>query len=160
MAQLLHIVDKGMEGCVMLALSTFRKSEEAVETAIEKSRESKKLMIVYVVDINLSRYFVGAEHGLSPDLKDICETDLLRKHEKVGRELAAAIAKKARKEGIKVTVDVRVGRFAHVCLEVVSKEKPSLIVTTRSKRPQWIKKFFGAPVDDLVAKAGCPVTVI
>jgi hypothetical protein len=47
-----------------------------------------------------------------------------------------------------------------MCLEVAQKEKPSMIVTTRSQRPVWVKKFFGAPVDDLIAKARCPVIVI
>ncbi len=37
-----------MEGCVMLALSTFRKSEEAVHTAIQKAKVVKKLLLVFV----------------------------------------------------------------------------------------------------------------
>jgi hypothetical protein len=59
-----------------------------------------------------------------------------------------------------VKTHVKVGRFAVMCLEVAQKEKPSMIVTTRSQRPVWVKKFFGAPVDDLIAKARCPVIVI
>ena len=41
MAQTLNEADKGMEGCVMLALSTFRRSEKAVALAIEKCLEVK-----------------------------------------------------------------------------------------------------------------------
>jgi nucleotide-binding universal stress UspA family protein len=144
----------------MLALSTFRKSEKAVDTAIEKSRYVKKLMVVYIADVNLARYLMDVEHGLIPGLKETCESDLLQQHEKAGREQAAAIAEKAKGEGIEVKTYVQVGRFAIVCLEVVQKEKPSLIVTVRSKRPEWVRKFFGSPVDELVAKAGCPVIVI
>ena len=152
--------NRSMEGCVMLALSTFRKSEQAIETTIQKARNVKKLIVVYVADVNLARYFVGAEPGLLPHLKDICEADLLKQHEKAGHEQVAAIRKKAEQEGIEVKTHVQVGRFAVVCLEVAQKEKPSMIVTTRSERPAWIKKFFGAPVDDLIAKARCPVIVI
>ncbi|MBI5605371.1 MAG: universal stress protein [Deltaproteobacteria bacterium] len=75
-------------------------------------------------------------------------------------EHVATIAEKAKKEGIQVKTLVQVGRFAVVCLEVVKRGQPSLIVTTRSRRPEWVKRFFGAPVDELIAKAGCPVIAI
>ena len=55
---------------------------------------------------------------------------------------------------------VKVGRFAVICLEVVKQTHPSVIVTTRSRRPDWVKKFFGAPVDELIAKAVCPVLTV
>jgi len=149
-----------MVGCVMLALSTFRQSEKAIDTAIEESRAVKKLMIVYVADVNLGRYFVDVDHGLIPELKKIRESDLLQKHEKAGWDHVAAIAERAKKEGIDVNTHTALGRFALVCLDIVQRLKPSLIVTTRSKRPEWVRKFFGAPVDDLIAKAGCPVIVV
>ena len=59
-----------MEGCVMLALSTFRRSEKAVAVAIEKCREVRNLMIVYVVDINVARYIIGAEEAFLFGLKE------------------------------------------------------------------------------------------
>ena len=160
MSQSLKVANTSMEGCVMLALSTFRKNEKATDTAIAKSSDIRKLFVVYVVDINLARYFVGAEPGLLPDLKDICEADLLEQHEKVGHEQVAAIRKRAEKEGIEVKTHVQLGRFAILCLEIAQKEKPSVIITTRSRRPEWVKRFFGAPVDELIAKAGCPVVVV
>jgi len=149
-----------MQGCVMLALSTFRKSEKAVDTAIQKAKSTGKLFLVFVADVNLARYFVGAEHGLSPHLKDTCEADLLKLHEKEGRERVEEIAAKARSEGLEIKAVVEVGRFANICLDLVNREKPSLIVTTRSQRPDWVKRFFGAPVSELVEKAGCPVLVV
>ena len=152
--------NRSMEGCVMLALSTFRKNEKAIDSAITKSRDVKKLCVIYVVDVNLARYFVGAESEILPHLKDICEADLLKQHEKLGHEQVAAIRKKAEKEEIEVKTHVQLGRFAVVCLELAQKEKPFMIVTTRSQRPAWVKKFFGAPVDELIAKAGCPVVVV
>ena len=90
-------------------------------------------------------------------LRETCESEMLEKAEKEGREHVATIAKKAEKEGIEVKTFVQLGRFAVVCLDVVHQVRPSLIVTTRSRRPEWVKKFFGAPVDELIAKAGCPV---
>jgi nucleotide-binding universal stress UspA family protein len=148
MVQSPNSVNKSMEGCVMLALSTFRKSDKAVDTAIEKAHDNKKLMVVYAADINLARYLVEPE------------ASLLEKHEKEGRKHVAAIAEKAKGEGIEVKTHCEVSRFGLVCLDLVQQEKPSLIITTRSKRPEWMRKLFGSPVDELVAKAGCPVIVI
>ncbi len=149
-----------MEGCVMLALSTFRKSEKAVDTAIQKAKNIKKLLVVFVADVNLAQYFIGAEHGLWPDLKEMCEADLLNLHVKEGRGHVEIIAAKARLEGIGMKAIVQIGQFAAVCLDLVKQEKPSLIVTTRSQRPEWVKRFFGAPVSELIEKAGCPVMVV
>jgi nucleotide-binding universal stress UspA family protein len=160
MSQSPNVADKSMGDCVMLALSTFRKSENAIDSAIARAREGKKLMVVYVADVNLARYFIGAEHGVTSTLKDICEADLLKQHKEVGLKHVGEIAEKAKREGIEVKTHVQIGRFAIVCLEIVQKEKPSIIVTTRSRRPEWVKKFFGAPVDELIAKATCPVVVV
>lgn len=160
MAQVPDSATRNMEGCVMLALSTFRQSEKAIDTAIEKSREVKKLAVVYVADVNLARYFVDVDLGLFGELRESCESGLLEQHEKAGREHVTAIIERAQKEGIEVQTHIEIGRFAAVCLDVVERVKPSLIVTTRSKRPEWVKKFFGAPVEDLTANAGCPVTVV
>ena len=149
-----------MEGCVMLALSTFRRSEKAVSVAIEKGQEIKRLMIVYVVDINVARYIIGAEEEFLFDLKEQSEADLIEKAEKDALEQVAKIAGEAEKKGIQVSTITKVGRFAVVCLDVAKQTQPALIVTTRSRRPEWVKKFFGAPVDELIAKVGCPVLAI
>ena len=160
MAQSLNASGKTMEGCVMLALSTFRQSEKAIGTAVEQAKKVKKLMIVYVADVNLARYLSYVDQGLVPDLKKTCESELLQKHAKAGWEQVAPIVERAKQEGIEVKTHIQIGRFAIVCLDIVKQMQPSLIVTTRSKRPEWVRKFFGAPVDDLIAKAGCPVTVV
>jgi hypothetical protein len=70
MDQTLNEADKRMDGCVMLALSTFRKSEAATEVAMEKCREIKNLMVVYVVDINVARYLVDVEEDLVAGLRE------------------------------------------------------------------------------------------
>ena len=160
MAQTLNGAYKSMEGCVMLALSTFRRSEKAVAVAIEKSREIKNLLIVYVIDINVARYIIDAEEEFLIGLKEKTEAELLEKAEKDAREEVARIAEEAKKKGIQVKTVLQLGRFAVVCLDVVKQTHPSVIVTTRSRRPEWVRKFFGSPVDELTAKAGCPVLAI
>jgi len=147
-----------MEGCVMLALSTFRRSGPAVDTAIQMARDIKKLYIVYVIDINLARYLVGCE--ISPEMQDRCEADLLKQYEKDGLAQVEDIALKARMEGIQIESAIQVGQFTTVCLDVVKRAKPSSLVTTRSRRPQWVKILFGSPVDELIEKADCPVQVV
>jgi nucleotide-binding universal stress UspA family protein len=144
-------------GPVMLALSTFRQSEQAVDMALEKAKIVGRLVVVHVADVNLARYLIGSDIGLYPELQQRCENELLTKHEREGREKTAAIAERARAAGLAVSTHVTVGRFAIVCLQIVAQEKPSLIVTTRSKRPEWVRRFFGSPVNELIAKAGCPV---
>jgi nucleotide-binding universal stress UspA family protein len=152
--------EKNMEGCILLALSTFRKSEEAIDFALKKSYEGKKLMIVYVVDANVARYIVGMGGEFVDGLKETCESEILEKAEKEAGEHVKAIAEKAEALGIEVKKKIQMGRFALVCLDIVNQVRPSMIVTTRSRRPDWVKRFFGAPVDELIAQAGCPVIAI
>jgi len=144
-------------GPIMLALSTFRQSEKAIQLAIEKAKEGKSLIIVFVVDVNLARYLIGADLAVYSDLKERCEEDLLKEHRNQAEEKVSSIVKRAQEYGESVKTYMSTGRFALECLKVVEKEHPELIVTTRSKRPHWVKRFFGSPVDDLMANAGCPV---
>ncbi len=160
MAQTLKEENQDMAGCVMLALSTFRRSQEAAEVAVEKSQAVKKLMVVYVIDINVARYLVGVEEEFFAGLKETVESEMLEKADKEAHQYVASVVAEAKKKGIKVKTFVQLGRFALICLDVVNKIHPSQIITTRSKRPQWVKKFFGAPVDELIAKAGCPVIAV
>jgi hypothetical protein len=146
---------ESLEGCVTLALSTFRKSEKAVHAAIQKAKDTKKLLVVFVADVNLAQYFIGAE--LSLTMKETCEADLLKLHEKEGRGHVDEIAAKARLEDIEVKSVVQFGRFDAICPGLVKQEKPSLTVTTRSQRPEWVKRVFGVAVSELIEKAGCPV---
>jgi nucleotide-binding universal stress UspA family protein len=148
---------QGIEGGVMLALSTFRRSEAAVKLALEKSLQGKKLMVVYVVDVNVARYLLDVEEEFIMSLKQSGESEILEEWKKEAERHVREIAGMAERLGISVKTHYEVGRFAVVCLKVVSQVKPSLIVTTRSRRSDWVKKFFGAPVDELIEKAGCPV---
>ena len=144
-------------GPVMLALSTFRRSDAAVDLALERAAGPGRLVVVYVADKNLARYFVGSDIGTYPGLKEKCEEELLEEHERAGRHHVEEVALRARERGLEVTTHVQRGRFAVVCLEIAGRERPSLVVTTRSNRPAWVKRFFGSPVDYLIAHIGCPV---
>jgi nucleotide-binding universal stress UspA family protein len=157
MSQTMNENLKGMEGCVMLAISTFRRSEAAVKIALEKSLESKKLVVVYVVDVNVARYLLDVDEEFIMGLKQSCESDLMEEWKKEAEEHVREIAKKAEALGVCAKTHYEVGRFAVICLDIAGRVRPSLIVTTRSRRAEWVKKFFGAPVDELIAQAGCPV---
>jgi nucleotide-binding universal stress UspA family protein len=141
----------------MLALSTFRRSEDAVQAALERAAEGGELVVVYVADVNLARYFVGTDVGLYPELEETCEKELLERHLRAGQKRVAQIVARAERAGIATTTHVEIGRFARVCLGIVGRERPGLIVTTRSDRPKWVRRFFGSPVDRLKREAGCPV---
>jgi len=142
---------------IMLALSTFRQSQRAVELAIEKAKKTNKLIVVYVVDVNLARYFIGTDIGSCPALKDRCEEELLSEYRHGAEQEVKSIANTAQEHGTSVTSHIDTGRFAVECLKVIEKEKPELVITTRSNRPQWVKRFFGSPVDYLIDNAKCPV---
>jgi len=62
---------------IMLALSTFRKSDEAIRLAIEKAQRGKNLVVFFVVDVNLARYLIGADLGLFPELQESYEEEVL-----------------------------------------------------------------------------------
>jgi len=142
---------------VMLALSTFKHSDRAIDTALGKASQCKRLVIVYGRNVNLGLYFMESGVGIYPELKEQCEKELLAEFEQQWKEKAETIASRARTQDIKVVTYVRAGCFTSLCLEVIEKEKPFLVVTTRYRRPAWVKSLFAPPVDYLLSHAGCPV---
>ena len=146
---------------VMLALSTFRRSAIAEELAIEKARGRSDLVIVFVADVDIANYLIGAEAALSDALKDRCEEDILKVHEAEAERAANEIARRASETlGVQSRIYVTRGNFAVECLKVVGKERPAVVVTTRASRPSWVRRVFGSPVDRLVASAGCQVITV
>jgi len=153
-----HVIKAfGSTGPIMLALSTFKYSDKAIETAIEKASQCKKLIIVYGHEVNLWLYFLETDIGFYPCWKEQCEKELLTKihHQWVGR--VEGIANRAIAENLQVITYVRAERFRTLCMEVVKKEKPSLIIAKKNLRPAWFRRFFGSPVDYLASHTGCSV---
>jgi len=142
---------------IMLALSSFRQSEKAVQLAMEKAAGGKTLIVVFIVDVNLARYLIGSDIASFPDLKERTEEELLKNFRMQAEEKTRTIVERAERRGISVRTYVNTGRFGLECMKVIEREKPEMVVTTRSKRPAWVRRFFGSPVDALIAKAGCPV---
>lgn len=141
----------------MLALSTFRHSQEAMTLALERAEPNGHLVIAYVVDVNLARYFIGSDVGIYEQLKSKCEREILEEHRRMARARVRKIVQQAEDRSIITKVHVQTGRFALKILALAKSHQPQLIITTRSKRPKWVKQFFGSPVDMLVARAACPV---
>jgi nucleotide-binding universal stress UspA family protein len=142
---------------VMLALSTFRQSEKAVQLAIEKAKVNKNLVVAFVVDENLARYLLGTDTDLSPSMKEKSEREILEDYREQAEERVASIREAAKKFGISVKSFVEVARFGVKCAQIAKAEDPELIVTTRTKRPDWVKKMFGSPVDYLTEHARCQI---
>lgn len=142
---------------VMLALFTFRHTDMAVDVALEKAMQRKRLVIVYGHNINPGLYFIETGIGLYPNLKEQCEKELLTEFEQQWKEKVETIANRARAEGLQVVTYVRAERFASLCSEVIKKEKPFLVVTTRTRGPAWVRGLFGSSKDHLLSHAECPV---
>ncbi len=149
---------ESMEGCIMLALSKFTRSEQAVESAIERAKSTGKLFVAFVEDDDLAEIF--SMDGMSPKIQEKVSADFLKDYKEETQEHVSEIAEKAKLFNITVKSAFRAGNFASVCLDLVNQEKPSLIVITRSHRPDWLKRVFGAPESALVEYAGCPVLVV
>jgi len=147
-----------MAAPIMLALSTFRQSNRAIEMAIDKAAQCKHLIIVYVVDVNLGRYMIGSDLGFVPSVQERYKKELLKEHREKGEAVLQSISRLAAAHGITADSHIVTGRFALEILDVAENERPSLIVTTRSRRPKWIKKLFGSPVNYLSTHAPCKVT--
>ncbi len=142
---------------VMLALSTFRQSEMAISRALEEAKKTKNLLIVYVVDINLERYLIGSDQFIMAESEKRVKEKLLAEHQQIGKRYVENIEREARKEDISVKLVFEMGRFGIICVDIMKKENPKMIITTRSKRAEWVKKIFGSPVSYLIENASCPV---
>lgn len=143
---------------VMLALSTFRQSDELIEhTLCRAHRDKRPLVVVYVVDVNLARYFIGVDLPVGIALRERCEKDLLAEYRQKAEATAAQIEMAAADLGVSCKTSVVVGRFGVEVLKLARCCRPALITLTRSERPVWVRRFFGSPVDDIIEGAGCQV---
>lgn len=143
---------------LLLALSTFRKSDALVQIAIGLAKEEQRpLLVVFIVDENLARYLVGVEIPVGTRLREMCEQDMLNEHRKDAEDTIARIAREAEFAGILCEAIVLTGRFGIEITRIAQDRHPAKIILTRSNRPQWVRRFFGSPVDYVIQHAGCPV---
>jgi nucleotide-binding universal stress UspA family protein len=146
------------DGPVLLALSTFRRSEEAEDKAIELMGDGGRLIIIYVADVDVARHLVGSDVGVFDGLREKTERELMKEHMDRGMEAEKRLVERAHRMGAdNVESRVQIGHFANEVLKDVEKYKPKVIVTTRSSRPAWVRKLFGSHVDIIHEKTGCPV---
>lgn len=141
---------------IMMLLSTSRQSDEAIEFAIRKSAPAGNLSVIFIVDINLECCLIESD-GLFPALKEKCEEVVLKHRKKDAEEKIRSIMKIAGNRGISIRAYISVEKYGLECIKKIREEKPSVIITAKSSRPDWVKKVLHSPVDYVIANAGCPV---
>jgi nucleotide-binding universal stress UspA family protein len=144
---------------VLLALSTFRTSDAACVRALELAAGGS-LDLIYVVDVNVQRYLYGSGVGMLPAFASEVREALLAQHRELGEKRIAELEREATAAGIPFASELEIGRFAPVVLAAAARLEPERIVTTRSGRPDWVLKLFGAPAVTVQAEAGCPVEIV
>lgn len=143
---------------ILLAISTFRQSEELVRHTLKAAHMLRVGLFVYfVVDVNLYRYLVGSGVMAGTDLREQCEKEMLEDFLLQARERVDAITSEAARVGVPCETKVTVGRFGVEIVQASRTLHPRFIALTRSKRPNWVRKAFGSPVDTIMRACGCPV---
>ena len=148
---------------VLLALSSFRHTEAVVAHALELCAErTAPLVVVFVVDVNLARYFVGSDVMAGTSLRELMEQGILDDHKRQAQEALSRVCALAREHGLPCTAVLRVGRFAQEIKAAAREHAPAVIVLTRARRPEWLRRVFGSPVDRLCQELGgqCDVWVV
>ncbi len=127
---------------VMLVLSSNNKPEKATELALKKAAGCKRLVLVYVLKINLAQYFVGTDAGIYPGLKKDCEKEFMDKHREDAGKKVKAIVKRANSAGINVKHYIQAENFSLENNVLIDSEKPALIVLNRSKKSFQFRNLF------------------
>ena len=152
-----------MNSPVLLALSSFRQTDEEIKHALDLAVErGVALTILFVVDVNLARYFAGSGVMVGTDLRHMMEEGILVEHEGWAREVLAHVCSQAAARGVECTKLFKVGRFAEEVKAVVAEQAPPVVVVTRARRPAWLRRLFGSPVDQLSDDIGedCELVII
>jgi nucleotide-binding universal stress UspA family protein len=144
----------------MVALSSFRWSQDAIERAFQETEAGGVLVVAYVVDVSIAEYFTGMDVGLYPDVMEACTRDLLKGHKDAGRAILKAIGVKARARQITVKTCLAVGRFAKELLRLIKANDPRVVITCRSRRPNWAQHLQGEAVTSIARHTGCPVVEV
>jgi nucleotide-binding universal stress UspA family protein len=144
-------------GPVLLALSSFRLSQKAIETAFSEAAKVNSIIISFIVDVNLHRYLLTSDLMATTELEHEYEQEMLDDYKEKGEKLVKDLEAIAQEAGLTYKSYFAIGRFGLINEEIAKKEQPSLIVTTRTNRPQWVKLLFGSPVSYLISRVSCKV---
>lgn len=135
---------------VLLALSSFRRDTAEIEEALATCEETgAPLVAVFVVDINLARYFADSGVVAGTSLREEMEKGVMDKHKAEAQEALDLVAKLAAERNVPCRTEMRVGRFAIEVRDLVEQIAPAVLIVTRAGRPDWLRKLFGSPVDRL-----------
>ncbi len=144
----------------MVALSSFRWSQEAVERAFRETAPGELLLVAYVVDVRIAECFAGTALDLYPEVAEACTRDLLKGHRDFGKVVLKAISVKARARGIRVQTHLAVGQFAKEILRLIGATDPRAVITSRSRRPVWDQHVPGEAIASIARNTGCPMVEV
>jgi nucleotide-binding universal stress UspA family protein len=143
---------------ILLALSTFRQSDSLVQKTIQLAKqEGRQLIVLFVVDINLTRYLIDSQTIPGTHFRQECEEEMLAEYKEMADAKVEAITSQANDAGVSCETIVITGRFGIETINVIRERNPEKVILTRSRRPQWIRQLFGSPVDYIIEHATCLV---
>lgn len=148
---------------VLLALSSFRHNEQQIQYALDLCRqEGAELLTLFVVDVNLARYFAGTGVMAGTSLREQMEQGLMDDQVRQAQDVIDRVRQLAAEQEVSCRSVLKVGRFAVEARALVAAEGPQVMVVTRARRPEWLRKLFGSPVDSLRKDAGgsCEVRIV
>jgi nucleotide-binding universal stress UspA family protein len=149
---------------VLLALSTTRHSEKAIEKAIERvEAESGELFLLFILDDEVpsglfdqltDRGFTGEKPS------DQLANALKEEYRLRAREETQRIESRAAERNLKCHTEIVEGAFQDKCLEGVERYQADLVILTRRKRSNLARYLFGSAVNNLKAVCQCGVEII
>lgn len=152
-----------MDKPILLALSSFRQKDAQIQAALDIcARAQAPLLALFVVDINLARYHVATDVMVGESLRKQLEEGVLSEQEARARQTLERVKTLADARNVPCTTSLRVGRFAEEVRMVALSKDPAAIVLTRANRPEWMRRLFGSPVDQIRAELGgrCEVLIV
>ena len=145
-----------MPETILLALSSFRYKEEEVEHALSLCQEHEaRLVVVFVVDVNLAHYLSGSGAVAGSSLREDLERGIVAEYQGRAEGVLARVCAAAAARGVECESVLRTGSFAEEVKAVLARCGPRVIVVTRAQRPEWLRRLFGSPVDSLCDEPGC-----
>lgn len=149
---------------VLLALSTTRHSEKAIDAAIQRaSVPDGTLVVLFILDDEVpsrlyqqltDRGFIGEKPS------DSISNAIMKEYRHRAEEEANRIVERAKQQGVRCEVEIVRGPFAEESLNGVLRHQADLIILTRMKRSNLARFLLGSAVNNLRAQCPCPVEII